>query len=165
MYKNEFQSVIMEVATEFIDIDPDALDRTINHTLERLGKFMQVDRVYLFEYNHTSQTISNTHEWVAEGINPEIDNLQEIPFEYVPVWVETHAKGENVEVENTTELPDGMFKDLLLEQDIKSLIALPLMHDGVSIGFVGLDAVKDYRTFYADEKAVSYTHLTLPTKA
>lgn len=153
-YKNEFQSVIMEVATEFIDIDPDALDRTINHTLERLGKFMQVDRVYLFEYNHTTQTTSNTHEWVAEGINPEIDNLQEIPFEYVPIWVETHAKGENIEVENTSVLPDGMFKELLLEQDIKSLIALPLMHDGVSIGFVGLDAVKAYRKFYEDEKVL-----------
>lgn len=153
-YKNEFQSVIMEVATEFIDIDPDALDQMINHTLERLGKFMQVDRVYLFEYNYTTQTTSNTHEWVAEGINPEIDNLQEIPFEYVPIWIETHAKGENIEVENTSVLPDGMFKELLLEQDIKSLIALPLMHDGVCIGFVGLDAVREYRKFYEDEKVL-----------
>jgi PAS domain S-box-containing protein len=153
-YKNEFQAVIMEVATEFIDINPDALDELINSTLERLGKFMKVDRVYLFEYNHEKQTTSNTHEWVAEDINPEISNLQEIPFEYVPVWVETHSKGENVEVENTTKLPDGMFKELLLEQDIKSLIALPLMHDGVSIGFVGLDAVKDYRKFYDDEKVL-----------
>ena len=73
-YKNEFQAVIMEVATEFIDIDPDALDDIINNTLERLGKFMNVDRVYLFEYNHEKQTTSNTHEWVAEDINPEISN-------------------------------------------------------------------------------------------
>ena len=153
-YKNEFQAVITEVATEFIDINPDALDDIINSTLERLGKFMKVDRVYLFEYDHEKQTTSNTHEWVATDINPEIQNLQEIPFEYVPVWVETHAKGENIEVENTGLLPDGMFKKLLIEQDIKSLIALPLMHEGVSIGFVGLDAVKDYRTFYADEKVL-----------
>jgi PAS domain S-box-containing protein len=153
-YKNEFQAVIMEVATEFIDIDPDALDELINSTLERLGRFMKVDRVYLFEYDHEKQTTSNTHEWVAADINPEIDNLQEIPFEYVPVWVETHAKGENIEVESTAKLPDGMFKNLLLEQDIKSLIALPLMHDGMSIGFVGLDAVKDYRMFYDDEKVL-----------
>lgn len=153
-YKNEFQAVITEVATEFIDIDPEELDNIINNTLERLGKFMNVDRVYLFEYNHDNQTTSNTHEWVAEGVTPEIDNLQDIPFEYVPVWVETHSKGENIEVENTAKLPDGMFKELLLEQDIKSLIALPLMHDGVSIGFVGLDAVKDYRKFFDDEKVL-----------
>lgn len=153
-YKNEFQAVIMEVATEFIDIDPSALDDIINNTLKRLGIFMNVDRVYLFEYNYENQTTSNTHEWVAEDINPEISNLQNIPFEYVPVWVETHSKGENIEVENTTELPEGMFKELLLEQDIKSLIALPLMLNGVSIGFVGLDSVKDYRRFYEDEKVL-----------
>ena len=153
-YKNEFQAVIMEVATEFIDINPDALDEIINSTLERLGRFMHVDRVYLFEYNHEEQTTSNTHEWVAEEITSQKDNLQDIPFEFVPVWVETHSKGENIEVENTAKLPDGMFKNLLLEQDIKSLIALPLMHDGVSIGFVGLDAVKDYRKFYDDEKVL-----------
>jgi PAS domain S-box-containing protein len=153
-YKNEFQAVIMEVATEFIDINPDDLDGIINSTIERLGKFMNVDRVYLFEYNYRDKTTSNTHEWVAEGINPEIDNLQSIPFEFVPLWVETHAKGENIEVENTSALPDGMFRELLLQQGIKSLIALPLMHEGVCLGFVGLDAVKDSRKFYDDEKVL-----------
>jgi signal transduction histidine kinase len=110
--------------------------------------------VYLFEYNYRDKTTSNTHEWVAEGINPEIANLQNIPFEYVPLWVETHAKGENIEVENTSALPDGMFRELLLQQGIKSLIALPLMHEGVCLGFVGLDAVKDLRKFYDDEKVL-----------
>ena len=153
-YKNEFQAVMMEVATEFIDINPDDLDGIINSTLERLGKFMNVDRVYLFEYNYRDKTTSNTHEWVAEGINPEIANLQNIPFEYVPLWVETHAKGENIEVENTSALPAGIFKELLLQQGIKSLIAFPLMHEGASIGFVGLDAVKDLRKFYDDEKVL-----------
>jgi len=153
-YKNKFQAVIMGVATEFIDINPEELDVLINSTLERLGTFMNVDRVYLFDYNYENQTTSNTHEWVAPGISPELENLQEIPFEHVPVWVETHAKGENIEVENTSKLPEGMFKELLVAQGIKSLIALPLMHEGISLGFVGLDSVNDYRKFYEDEKVL-----------
>jgi PAS domain S-box-containing protein len=150
--KNEFQSVLMEVATEFIDIDPREISTVINQTLARIGSFLGVDRVYLFNYNHEEETTSNTYEWVADGISPEIENLQDIPFEYVPVWIETHFKGENIEVENTLELPEGMFKSLLLEQDIKSLIALPLMLEGKCLGFVGLDSVKDFRKFYRDEK-------------
>ena len=142
----------MEVATEFIDIDPREISTVINQTLARIGRFLGVDRVYLFNYNHEAETTSNTYEWVADGISPEIDNLQDIPFEYVPVWIETHFKGENIEVENTLELPEGMFKSLLLEQDIKSLIALPLMLEGKCLGFVGLDSVKDFRKFYRDEK-------------
>ena len=153
-YKNKFQAIIMGVATEFIDIKPNELDALINSTLERLGTFMNVDRVYLFEYNYENQTTSNTHEWVAPGISPELENLQNIPFEHVPVWVETHAKAENIEVENTSKLPEGMFKELLVAQGIKSLIALPLMHEGISLGFVGLDSVNDYRKFYEDEKVL-----------
>jgi PAS domain S-box-containing protein len=152
--KTEFQRLIMEVATEFIDVQQNDLQQLINNTLARLGNFMEVDRVYIFDYNHEQQTTSNTFEWVAEGVEPEIDNLQDIPFEYVPVWVETHFKGANIEVENTSMLPDGGFKELLLEQNIKSLIALPMMLDGVCIGFVGLDSVKDFRRFYEDEKVL-----------
>lgn len=151
-HKNEFQTVLMEVATEFIDIDPKEVSHVINSTLSRIGKFLGVDRVYLFEYNHEAQTTSNLYEWVATGITPEINNLQDIPFEYVPVWTETHFKGEIIEVENTFDLPEGMFKSMLLEQDIRSLIALPLMLEGKCIGFVGLDSVKDFRKFYRDEK-------------
>ena len=151
-YKNELQAVIMEVATEFIDIDPNEVDKVINSTLERLGAFMKVDRVYLFDYNYEQQTTSNTHEWVADGVTPEIDNLQNISFDLIPYWIEKHSKGENIEVENTATLPEGIFKELLLQQNIKSLIAIPLMHDGQSMGFVGLDAVKEIRKFYEDEK-------------
>jgi PAS domain S-box-containing protein len=66
--KNEFQSVLMEVATEFIDIDPREISTVINQTLARIGSFLGVDRVYLFNYNHEEETTSNTYEWVADGI-------------------------------------------------------------------------------------------------
>lgn len=154
MNKTEFQRIIMEVATEFIDIEQSDLNNLINQTLARLGTFMKVDRVYIFDYNHEAQTVSNTFEWVADGVSPEIDNLQDIPFEYIPVWIETHFQGKNIEVENTSELPDGGFKELLLAQHIKSLIALPMMLDGICLGFVGLDSVVRYRTFYDDEKVL-----------
>ena len=152
--KTEFQRLIMEVATDFIDVQQSALNHLIEETLARLGNFMKVDRVYIFDYNHEQATTSNTYEWVAEGIAPEIDKFQDVPFEKVPVWIEAHFKGENIEVENTSLLPDGGFKELMLDQSIKSIIALPMMLDGVCIGFVGLDSVKEYRKFYEDEKVL-----------
>lgn len=152
--KTEFQGLIMEVATEFIDIEQSELSELIHHTLERLGNFMRVDRVYIFDYNHELQTTSNTYEWVAPGIAPEIDHLQDIPFSDIPNWIETHFKGKNMEVENTSLLPDGQFKEMLINQNIRSLIALPMLLDGVCIGFVGLDSVLEYRTFYEDEKVL-----------
>ena len=149
---NLFQATLMDMATKYINLPIEKMDVTINESLSQLGNFVHVDRVYIFTYDHKSKTASNTYEWCAEGIGPQIDNLQFIPFSSIPFWIETHAKGDEIIIEKTTELPDGTVKEMLLEQDIKSVFALPLMKGNKCIGFVGFDAVINYRVFYEDEK-------------
>lgn len=149
---NLFQATLMDLATKYINLPIEKMDVTINESLEQIGNFVHVDRVYIFTYDHKSKTASNTYEWCAEGIGPQIDNLQFIPFSSIPFWIETHAKGDEIIIEKTTELPDGTVKEMLLEQDIKSVFALPLMKGNKCIGFVGFDAVLNYRVFYEDEK-------------
>ena len=149
---NLFQATLMDLATKYINLPIEKMDVTINESLEQIGNFVHVDRVYIFTYDHKSKTASNTYEWCAEGIGPQIDNLQFIPFSSIPFWIETHAKGYEIIIEKTTELPDGTVKEMLLEQDIKSVFALPLMKGNKCIGFVGFDAVLNYRVFYEDEK-------------
>jgi hypothetical protein len=149
---NLFQATLMDLATKYINLPIEKMDVTINESLSQLGNFVHVDRVYIFTYDHKTKTASNTYEWCAEGIGPQIDNLQFIPFSSIPFWIETHAKGDEIIIEKTTELPDGTVKEMLLEQDIKSVFALPLMKGNKCIGFVGFDAVLNYRIFYEDEK-------------
>lgn len=149
---NLFQATLMDLATKYINLPIEKMDVTINESLSQLGNFVHVDRVYIFTYDHKSKTASNTYEWCAEGVGPQIDNLQFIPFSSIPFWIETHAKGDEIIIEKTTELPDGTVKEMLLEQDIKSVFALPLMKGNKCIGFVGFDAVLNYRVFYEDEK-------------
>jgi signal transduction histidine kinase/PAS domain-containing protein len=149
---NLFQATLMDLATKYINLPIEKMDVTINESLSQLGNFVHVDRVYIFTYDHKSKTASNTYEWCADGVGPQIDNLQFIPFSSIPFWIETHAKGDEIIIEKTTELPDGTVKEMLLEQDIKSVFALPLMKGNKCIGFVGFDAVINYRVFYEDEK-------------
>ena len=149
---NLFQATLMDLATKYINLPIEKMDVTINESLSQLGNFVHVDRVYIFTYDHKSKTASNTYEWCADGVGPQIDNLQFIPFSSIPFWIETHAKGDEIIIEKTTELPDGTVKEMLLEQDIKSVFALPLMKGNKCIGFVGFDAVLNYRIFYEDEK-------------
>ena len=149
---NLFQATLMDMATKYINLPIEKMDVTINESLSQLGNFVHVDRVYIFTYDHKSKTASNTYEWCADGVGPQIDNLQFIPFSSIPFWIETHAKGDEIIIEKTTELPDGTVKEMLLEQDIKSVFALPLMKGNKCIGFVGFDAVINYRVFYEDEK-------------
>ncbi|MCF8408968.1 MAG: PAS domain S-box protein [Crocinitomicaceae bacterium] len=150
--KASFQRVLMEISTKYINLPVEILDQSINESLGVIGNFVQVDRVYVFDYNYTERTISNLFEWCDQDISPQIESLQNIPFESVPIWVKKHSLGHDIVVPNVKELPQGAFRDLIEEQDIKSLVALPMMDGKKCVGFVGFDSVKSLRVFSEDER-------------
>lgn len=54
------------------------LDISMQTVLQIIGRRFAVSRAYIFERNQTS-SYANTYEWCAEGVRPEIENLQEVP--------------------------------------------------------------------------------------
>lgn len=151
-YYAEFQRLIMNVAIDFVRVPSEQFEFEIDNLLRRVGEFCKVDRTYFFRYDYEKRMMSNTHEWCAEGIPPEKDNLSEVPFDIFPEWVNTHSRGEHIYIPDTSKLPnDAPIKEILLDQDIKTLITLPLMNAGHCYGFVGFDAVRDLKIWKEDE--------------
>jgi hypothetical protein len=90
------QQLLMEIATNYINIPAEKINETKSHTLQRLAHFVSADRAYIFEYDYQNQTCSNTFEWCNDGIEPQLENLQNIPFEVMKDWVDSNAKGETM---------------------------------------------------------------------
>ncbi len=139
---SRLKDLVLELATGFINIPEDNLDEHIEKTLGLAGSFLSMDRAYLFEYDHEARTMSNTHEWCAHGIRPHIADLKNIPMDLFPDWTNTHLKGEVIQIPSVRQLPEGPLKDALEMQAIKSLITVPLMYEGLCLGFVGFDSVR-----------------------
>ena len=59
-------------------------DHSIGQALGEIGAFVQADRAYIFAYDLQARTASNTHEWCGEGIEPAIDQLQDLPMDLIP---------------------------------------------------------------------------------
>ena len=121
------------------------IDLLINKSLKQIGEFVESDRSYIFSYDFINNTTTNTYEWCADGITPEIDNLKDIPVDYIPQWLEEHRKGRAFWVEDVSKLPDdGEFglKAILEPQGIKSLITIPMILRNELIGFIGFDSVR-----------------------
>jgi len=121
---------------EYVD-DVDAILRDV-------AKHYDADRAYAFEISEDRKTIDNTYEWCKEGVSPEIDNLQGIPYESVAVWVEEFEKNGaffisslDKDVEN-----NSLTYEILEPQGIDSLIAAPIYKDDKIIGFIGVDNPK-----------------------
>lgn len=151
-YEYEFRKLLMEISSRFINISFDKVNFEIQNALADIGKFVNADRAYIFDYDYNKNICINTFEWCAEGISPQIDNLQNVSLEMIPWWVEKHKKGEILTVPDVFALEesDGV-RQILEPQEIKSLISVPMMSEDICIGFIGFDSVKKHRVFSNEE--------------
>jgi diguanylate cyclase (GGDEF)-like protein/PAS domain S-box-containing protein len=141
--------LIPEILRSFGDLDTADLDRGIDDTLRRIGTFTGVDRSYLFLVSDDQRSMDNTHEWCAEGIPPQLAELQQVPTELI-AWSLPHLRrGEVVHIPSVADLPEDRHEEraLLLPQGIRSLVVVPLRAAGRLLGFIGFDAVRAPRAW------------------
>ncbi|MFD2203709.1 response regulator [Shivajiella indica] len=147
----ELQQILIDISSKYINMDLKELENNVQKSLAQLSHFVEADRAYIFEYNFEDMTASNTYEWCAEGVSPEIENLQGLPMEYIPHWVEKHQRREIFGVPVVEELEEGPLKDILIPQDIKTLVTFPMLYKKELLGFVGFDWVKGVHPYSETE--------------
>lgn len=146
-----WQASIVDITNDLLRAAPGAIDAAIDHALARTGALVGSDRIYVFRLRPPGR-LDNTHEWVADGIEPMIDELQDMPDDLLAGWRDALAAGRHVEIPDVAALPDSStLRDLLLMQGIQSLLAVPMLRDGEVTGFVGYDAVRARRRFLPAE--------------
>ncbi|NUM33236.1 MAG: PAS domain S-box protein [Candidatus Brocadiae bacterium] len=154
-YQSKMQELLMKIASKYINIPLSEVEETIHDSLEELGCFVQADRAYIFEYDWNEDVASNTYEWCAEGISPQIHRLQKFPNQNVSGWVKSHKQGEAVYISDVSSLSqENGLKELLESQQIKSLIAIPMMRDKECVGFIGFDSVRMKHIYSKKEKSL-----------
>ncbi len=127
-------------------------DPAIDQALARMGRLAGMDRTYVFRLRADGDLIDNSHEWCAPGIAPMQAGLQAIPVAMIDHWRAAFEAGDDVIIPDLAALPDDApEKSVLMEQGIRSLLAVPMMQDGQFRGFVGYDAVRDLRSFLPGE--------------
>lgn len=154
-----FQDLLISISTKYINADLTDIDKLIEQSLKQIGEFVESDRSYIFSYDLVNQTTSNTYEWCANGIEPEINNLQNIPIGFITQWIKAHKKNEAFYVEDVSLLPeDGELglRAILEPQGIKSLITIPKIKNGKLIGFIGFDSVKKINKYNDNEKEILF---------
>lgn len=115
-------------------------DKSISDLLAYLGRTLMSERVYIFEESEKG-VFDNTHEWCAEGVAPQRDNLQKVPFEVVEPWYRWFCIGENIIIKDVEALreTEPVLYEYLKPQNIRSVIVSPLVSEDKIIGFYGVD--------------------------
>ena len=115
-------------------------DQTLQVLLEFIGRTLEAERTYIFEKNAHNHD-DNTYEWVAKGVTPEKDTLQDLPPEICEGWYRKFEENQNIVTEDLEEMKeiDPQMYEILARQKIHSLVVVPLYDDGKVIGFYGVD--------------------------
>ncbi|MEA3277735.1 MAG: histidine kinase dimerization/phosphoacceptor domain -containing protein [Pseudomonadota bacterium] len=151
-YLANFERLIITLSGRFINLSRENIDREISRALKAIGTFAEVDRSYIFQFSLDGARVSNTHEWCAEGIQPAIDGVQDVPVEFFS-WIMPRIKrGEVIHIPDVSRLPDDAAKEKeeMQAQRIQSLINVPLTCANKVLGFVGLDSVRTRKDWRAD---------------
>ncbi len=156
---NRFYQVVLEISGDLIQAETAGIADAMNKALQKLGRFNQVDRVYVFEHDPIKDVVSNTYEWCAEGVSEEKDRLQDLPYAHLLVWDERFKQGKHVYIPEVRKMPEGsaLLRDHLLSQQIRSLILVPMFFGERFTGFIGFDSVKRARQW--DERTISLLKL------
>ena len=118
------------------------LSEIIHSLLQAIGNYTGADRVYVFDWETDQKdSLSNTFEWCADEVTPEIDNLQAIPVSLMPNWVKRFENKEVIVIHNLEATKDSEPEEyeLLKTQEICSLIAVPIYANHQMNGFIGVD--------------------------
>ena len=69
---------------------------------------------------------TNIYEWCSEGVTPQIDNLQALTADDMPVWYRIFLRGESIIIDDLETVKESMplEYDILKAQDIYSEILL-----------------------------------------
>ncbi len=115
-------------------------DRSLEVLLEHLGKALDGERTYIFEQNE-SGGYDNTYEWVAGGVEPEKENLQNVPREVCASWYRNFTIGKHIVIGDLEDIrdTDPLQYENLKRQNIHSLVVVPLYDGKKIIGFYGVD--------------------------
>ncbi len=136
--------------------------QTLEVLLEYVGKALGGERTYIFERNEKGCD-DNTYEWVAEGVTPEKDNLQNLPAEVCANWYRNFQVGRHIVINDLEDIreSDPLQYDNLKRQNIHSLIVVPLYDEKQVIGFYGIDNPSENSLDYASDMLQIMAHFII----
>ncbi|MCH7414694.1 PAS domain S-box protein [Belliella sp. R4-6] len=152
----ELEKLINRISKNFVNATLDEIDAVFNDSLRILGEFEKADRAYIFLFHEYKSEIEYAYEWTADGIEPQIDFLKSIPITEQLLTIKSLKEGNIFIIPDVSKMEDiyAYERDIYLQQDIASVILIPIFSENRLIGFFGLDAVGQPRAWHEKDEYV-----------
>lgn len=131
-------------------------DSALTEAFGIIGETVEVDRMYYFTANSHEKTkevyISQKVEWTSKNAVPQIDNpdLQDMSVQRLEEIMGPLTQNEPFTA-TLSGLTEGDLKEIFVDQDIKSMLLLPIFFQNTLYGFIGFDDCIQERNWREEE--------------
>ena len=141
----DFEALIADLSSRFVNLAPDELDHEIEDALRRVCESLGIDLALLWQWSDAPGCLVPTHAWCAiEGLRPSEPMRQD----HYPYLISQLLAGIPVIVRSPADLPAeaAVDRETLLRFGIKSGVGLPLaVGKEPPVGGLGLNALREGR--------------------
>lgn len=148
----ELERLISRISSAIVMCTYAALDSEIERCLQWIAEYTRTDRSYLFLIQD-ERYADNTHEWCAQGITPQKQELQQLELCDDYPMVQKIRSHQVINYPDVANLPkeSQVEREILTRQGIQSMLAVPMVSNRRLVGFIGIDAVVTRRCWLKDD--------------
>ncbi len=129
-----YESVLFDISEKAVSVNDMGLFSTA--VLSVIGESLDLCRTYIFEYSDATNTIRNTQVWCRKGVPANKDFLQEIPVTLMSFLMGILKMDKIFNFSNVENIPDKSTVEFLRQQNVLSILAIPLFVKGKFFGFI-----------------------------
>jgi formate hydrogenlyase transcriptional activator len=141
-----FEMLLVQLSSQFIHLSPVEAESEIEHALELLADFLDVDQIGIFEFLNEDKILKTVYSYSRGDIR---SILPEMPSEQYPWWTNQMREGNPVVWQKLPDIPANaeQEKRYAVNDDIKAHLAIPLKVGKTIMGVVGCHSFSKPRTW------------------
>ena len=147
-YKSDLLSAMALCTEKFL------LTKNINEmfleTFELIGLVTKASHLYYYEHDLDTKLINQKFKWAKGNIVLQITKLQDFNYENLKEIIDQSIEKKPFSA-IINQMNDSFLKRLLISNEIKSILILPIYYQDKFSGFIGLDDCTFEKTWSEDE--------------
>ena len=157
------EKMLVDISTSAIHIND--IQSFLDECVERMGRALNVDGVFIWEYDRKTDTMSNTSEWVTDGYPKYKDKLQNLPAGELSWALGILQSNEVINYEDVEDIPECLEKHIMRTMNIKSILIFPMFVRNVFFGVLGFETYESYRRWGEEDIYILRTASQIITKS
>jgi signal transduction histidine kinase/CheY-like chemotaxis protein len=138
-----YESVLFDISEKAVSVND--MGQFSSAVLKVIGESLNLCRTYIFEYSDATNTIKNTQVWCRERVPSNKEFLQEIPVSLMSFLMGILRIDKIFNFSNIENIPDKSTVEFLREQNVLSILAIPLFVKGKFFGFISFSDCTKHR--------------------